>query len=108
MDPTKQTEIWTDIDEATMPDNAAANRQADRGEQASATKNAGLPGVAGSCTSQTANGRLQSRFKPFHQAAKIVGPEGKAIGVDMTDAMIQRARDNAAAARNTDSGPEAA
>jgi arsenite methyltransferase len=31
-------------------------------------------------------------------AAKIVGPGGKAIGVDMTDAMIERARDNAAAA----------
>ncbi len=31
-------------------------------------------------------------------AAKIVGPAGKAIGVDMTDAMIARARDNAAAA----------
>ncbi len=31
-------------------------------------------------------------------AAKLVGPRGKVIGVDMTDAMIQRARANAAAA----------
>lgn len=29
-------------------------------------------------------------------AAKMVGPEGKAIGIDMTTAMIERARDNAA------------
>ena len=77
MDPTKQTEIWTDIDETTVPDNAAANRQADRCEQASATKNAWLPGIAGSCTSQTANGRLQPRLEPFHQPAKIVRPEAK-------------------------------
>jgi len=31
-------------------------------------------------------------------AAKIVGPEGKALGVDMTDDMIEHARRNAAAA----------
>ncbi|MFH0902242.1 MAG: arsenite methyltransferase [Pseudomonadota bacterium] len=31
-------------------------------------------------------------------AAKLTGPEGKAIGVDMTSAMIERARANAAAA----------
>jgi SAM-dependent methyltransferase len=37
-------------------------------------------------------------------AAKIVGPEGRVIGVDMTDAMIAKARDNirAAGAENAD------
>src|SRR5256886_15776941 len=30
-------------------------------------------------------------------AAKIVGPSGKAIGIDMTEAMIERARTNAKA-----------
>ncbi|HEY3174124.1 MAG TPA: methyltransferase domain-containing protein [Candidatus Polarisedimenticolia bacterium] len=31
-------------------------------------------------------------------AARLVGPEGRVIGVDMTDAMLRRARENAAAA----------
>ena len=34
-------------------------------------------------------------------AAKMVGPEGRAIGIDMTPAMIERARANAAAGKYT-------
>src|ERR1700678_1682246 len=34
-------------------------------------------------------------------AAKMVGPEGRAIGIDMTKAMIERARANAASGGHT-------
>src|ERR1700723_2332098 len=34
-------------------------------------------------------------------AAKMVGPEGRAIGIDMTSAMIERAQANAAAGKYT-------
>src|SRR6202789_2563532 len=34
-------------------------------------------------------------------AARMVGPEGRAIGIDMTPAMIERARANAAAGKYT-------
>jgi ubiquinone/menaquinone biosynthesis C-methylase UbiE len=37
-------------------------------------------------------------------AAQKVGPAGKAIGIDMTPEMVERARRNAAAARNNASG----
>ena len=55
-----------------MPDDAAANRQAHRRQQAGPAENARLPGITGRGAPQAANGRLQPGLESLDQPTDIM------------------------------------